>query len=149
MSPELYREMIKPYHQAIFRYIHEHTDAKILLHSCGAIVPVIEDLIEIGVDILNPVQIRAKDMDPTQLKKNYGSRIAFWGGVDEQTLLPFGSPEAVIAEVERLMSILGHEGGYVLAPGHNIQADTPVENIIAMYEAGRRINNTHQKIGRG
>lgn len=144
MAPEIYRSLIKPYHRKIFSFIHEHTDAKILLHSCGSIVPVIEDLIEIGVDILNPLQLHAKDMEPRMLKANFGSRIAFWGGIDEQQLLPFGTTAAVAAEVQRLMDLLGTGGGYVLAPGHNIQADTPPANIVALYDAARRVNDARQ-----
>jgi uroporphyrinogen decarboxylase len=135
MSPEIYREVIKPFHTEIFKFIHEQADVKILLHSCGAIFPLIDDLIEAGVDILNPVQTMAAGMDPLRLKEAFGKRIVFWGGVDEQYILPRGSREEIYAEVEKLISVMGKEGGYVLAPGHNIQADTPAENVVAMFEA--------------
>jgi uroporphyrinogen decarboxylase len=146
MSPETYRDVIKPYHRKIFAFIHEHTDARILLHSCGAVTPVIDDLIEVGVDILNPVQTRAKGMDPETLKSSFGKRIMFWGGVDEQQLLPRGTPEEVAEEVVRLMAVLGEGGGYVLAPGHNLQTDTPVENIVAMYDTAKRVNKASEEI---
>ena len=135
MSPDTYREVIKPYHKKIFKFIHERTDAKILLHCCGAIVPLIEDLISAGVDILNPVQTRATGMVPEKLKAMFGDRLIFWGGLDEQYLLPKGTKAEIDAAVKELMKTLGKNGGYVFAPSHNIQEDTPTENIIAMYEA--------------
>jgi uroporphyrinogen decarboxylase len=141
MAPEVYREVIKPYHREIFRYIHERADVKILFHCCGAIHPLIGDLIEAGVDILNPVQTGAAGMDPAELKAEFGDRIIFWGGVDEQHLLPFGSRDEIFAEIEKLIRVLGKDGGYILAPGHNIQEDTPPENIIALFEAARRPRN--------
>ena len=138
ISPEIYRTVIKPYHKKIFKFIHEHTDAKILLHSCGAIFPLISDLIDAGADILNPVQIRAKDMDPEKLKESFGDKVSFWGGIDEQHILPNGTPEEIYAEVEKMAKIMGKNGGYIIAPGHNIQDDTPPENIVAMYEAAKK-----------
>jgi len=135
MSPETYRTLIKPYHKQIFDYIHSLADIKILMHCCGAISDVIDDLIEVGADILNPVQVRAAGMDPEQLGQRYGGKIAFWGGVDEQQLLPFGTPEQVEAETRRLLAALGKNGGYVLAPGHCIQPDTPPDNVAAIYRA--------------
>ena len=100
---------------------------------------IVESLIEIGVQILNPVQTRARDMDPVFLKKEFGDRIAFWGGVDIQTVLPFGSPEDVRDEVKYLFETLGEGGGWVLCPSHNIQPEVPPENIVAMYEAGAEV----------
>lgn len=141
MSPEIYREVIKPFHKKIFKFIHEQVDVKILLHCCGAIAPLLEDLIDAGVDILNPVQTRATGMDPLTLKERFGDRIIFWGGIDEQYILPHGSREEVFAEVEKMMKIMGKNGGYIMAPGHNIQSDTPVENIIALFEAAKKYRN--------
>lgn len=141
MSPEVYRDVIKPYHKEIFKYIHEQADVKILLHCCGSIFPLIDDLIDAGVDILNPVQTRAKDMEPIKLKETFGDRVCFWGGIDEQYVLPHGTKEEVYAEVERMIRAMSGNGGYVLGPGHNIQGDTPPENIIAMYEAARKYRN--------
>ena len=140
ISPEMYRTIIKPYHKKIFDFIHEKTDAKILLHSCGAIFPLIGDLIEAGADILNPVQTKASGMDPCKLKEAFGDRAIFWGGIDEQHILPKGALAEVCAEVEKMINVMGKGGGYVIAPGHNIQNDTPPENIVAMYEAAKRFN---------
>jgi len=137
VSPETYRNIIKPYHKKIFGFIHEHTGAKILLHSCGAVAPLIGDFIDAGADILNPVQTAAAGMDPSELKGAFGDRIIFWGGIDEQHILPNCTPEEVRAEVARMIKIMGQNGGYVVAPGHNIQSDVPPENIAAMYEAAR------------
>jgi len=141
MSPEIYRAMIKPYHKEIFKFIHEKADIKIMLHSCGAIVPIIDDLIDAGVDILNPVQTRAAGMEPHALKKQFGDRVAFWGGMDEQYILPFGTKEEIDAEVKRLTEAMG-KTGYVFGPGHNIQADTPIENIIEMYQSAEKYRGT-------
>jgi len=138
ISPETYRNIIKPYHKTIFDFIHERTDAKILLHSCGAIFPLIDDLIDAGADILNPVQVRAKDMEPDKLKEAFGGKVVFWGGIDEQYILPKGSIVEIFAEVERMTKIMGENGGYIIGPGHNIQDDTPPENIAAMYDAAKK-----------
>jgi uroporphyrinogen decarboxylase len=134
MSPETYREVIKPWHKKIFDYIHEISDVKILLHCCGSVYPLIEDLIETGVDILNPIQVRAAGMNPEKLKKSFGDRLIFWGGIDEQYLLPKGTKDEIIEEVKKMIVTMGKNGGYILAPGHNIQADTPAQNILAMFE---------------
>jgi uroporphyrinogen decarboxylase len=141
MSPEVYREVIKPYHKKIFSFIHGKADIKILLHSCGAIFPIIEDLIDAGVDILNPVQTRALGMDPAALKESFGDRIVFWGGLDVQHTLPYGTVEEIGEEAERLMRIMGRDGGYVFAPSHNIQDDTPPENVEAMFRAAERMSD--------
>ena len=141
ISPETYRNIIKPYHKKIFGFIHERTDAKILLHSCGAVFPLIDDFIDAGVDILNPVQVTAKDMEPSKLKEAFGGRIIFWGGIDEQYILPGSTPSEIYAEVGRMINIMGKNGGYIIAPGHNIQNDTPPENIAAMYEAAIKLKN--------
>ena len=138
ISPLLYCEVIKPYHKAIFSYIHHLTDAKIMLHCCGSIAPLLGDLIDAGVDIINPVQVKASDMAPEDLKRDFGKDVIFWGGMDVQYVLPNGSPEEVMAEAEKLVSILGKDGGYVYAPAHNFQKDIPPENIKAMY---RWVNN--------
>lgn len=141
MSPQTYREVIKPYHKRIFKFIHERTDAKILLHCCGSIYSLIEDLIDAGVDVLNPVQTRAKDMEPEKLKDNFGGRIIFWGGFDEQYILPNGTKEEIEREAQRLLKVLGKDGSYVFAASHNIQADTPSENIVYMFKAAKKYRN--------
>ena len=138
-SPRTYRDLFKPRHKKFFEFIRSKSDAPLMLHSCGSISAILDDLIEIGVQILNPVQTRARDMDPVFLKKEFGDRIAFWGGVDIQTVLPFGSPEDVRDEVKHLFETLGEGGGWVLCPSHNIQPEVPPENIVAMYEAGAEV----------
>ena len=138
ISPETYRTMLKPWHREIFAFIHGHTDAKIILHSCGAIFPLVDDLIDAGIDVLNPVQTSAKGMEPERLKEAFGGRVAFWGGFDVQHMLPRGSGAEIEAETQRLMRVLGEGGGYVFAPAHNIQADTPPENIVHLFDAAAR-----------
>ena len=137
MSMELYRKMVKPYHARVFSYIKSRSSAKILYHTCGSVAHLIPDLIELGVDALNPVQVSAKGMDTKTLKREFGKDICFWGGIDTQRVLPFGSPSDVAAEAKRRIEDLGPGGGYVLCAVHNIQADVSPENICAMYDAAR------------
>lgn len=134
MSPAMYRNQIKPFHQKMIRAIKKRTEAKVFYHSCGAVSPLIEDFIEIGVDALNPVQVSAKGMEPAVLKQKFGGRITFWGGIDTHHILPQGSPQEVREEVKRMIGLMGKGGGYVLAAIHNIQADVPPENVAAMLE---------------
>lgn len=138
MSPELYREMVKPYHAELFGFIKERTPAKLYYHSCGGVAPHIDDLIDIGVDVLNPIQVAAKGMETVELKRRFGDRLAFWGAIDTQQVLPFGTVEDVRQEVRRRITDLAPGGGYILAGVHNLQSDIPPENIIAMYEEGGR-----------
>jgi len=135
-SPALYREMIKPYHQEYFSFIKEHTDASLMLHSCGNVYPLIPDLIDAGIDILNPVQVSARDMEPLRLKQEFGDRLAFSGGIDTQHVLPYGTQEEVEEEVRQRIRELGPGGGYMIASVHNIQPDVPPENVVAMFRAG-------------
>jgi uroporphyrinogen decarboxylase len=107
---------------------------KVMLHSCGSVRELIPDIIGIGVDILNPVQVHAKGMIPRELKKEFGDRICFHGGIDIQHTLPFGTIQDVEREVEDRIRVLGKNGGYILASTHNIQTDTPTENILKMYK---------------
>ncbi len=137
MSMDLYRKMIKPHHKRLFSYIKSRSSAKIAYHCCGSAVHLIPDLIELGVDALNPVQVSAKGMDSQRLKREFGKDICFWGAIDTMRVLPFGSPAEVRAEVKRRIADLGPGGGYVLAAVHNIQADVSPENICAMYDAAR------------
>jgi uroporphyrinogen decarboxylase len=132
LSPGLWRERIKPWSRELIRPFKD-MGLKTFYHSCGSIVPVIEDLIEIGVDILDPVQPRAEGMELESLKKAFGDRLTFHGGVDEQELLPFGTPADVEKEVERLLGVFNRNGGYILCPAHAVQPDTPIENLLAMY----------------
>jgi uroporphyrinogen decarboxylase len=110
----------------------------LFLHSCGAIRELIPDLIEVGVDILNPVQVNAPGMDSLALKLDFGDSLTFWGGgVDTQTVLPYGSPEEVRDEVKMRIDHLAPGGGFVFAPVHNIQTGVPPENVVAMWETWR------------
>ncbi len=140
ISPELWRQVFKPRIKTMFEAFRRvNPEIKIAWHSCGSIIPIIPDFIEIGLDILNPLQPLAKDMEPNFLKENFGDSIIFFGGIDIQDLLPHGTVEQVKAEVKRLAGILGRGGGYIIAPAHNIQDDTPVENVLAFFEAVREL----------
>jgi len=134
MSPELYRASVKPYHARLVETFHRHTDAAVIMHNCGAIRPLLGDLIDCGIDVINPVQVNAVGMDPGELKSEFGKALCFWGGIDTQGVLPHGSPADVAEEVRNRIADLGRGGGYVLAAVHNIQREVPPENIAAMYE---------------
>jgi uroporphyrinogen decarboxylase len=138
ISPELYRKLIKPRHTRLFTFIKQSTDAdvKIFYHCCGDIAPLIPDLIESGIDILNPVQVSSTHMNTRELKRLYGEDITFYGGgVDTQRVLPFGTAQEVRDEVRRRVDDLAPGGGFIFNTVHNIQADVPPENILAMREA--------------
>lgn len=138
IPPDAYRELIKPRWARIIALIKSKTKAKILYHSCGALDPFIPDLIEIGVDILNPVQVSAAGMDSAGLKKKYGKNIAFWGGgCDTQQVLFKGTPADVEAEVKHRIRDLAPGGGFVFNPVHNIQPFVPTENIVTAFKTAR------------
>ena len=135
MSPDTWRKLVKPRLRELFDLMHSLSTAKLFLHSCGAIREVLPDLIEIGLDIINPVQVSAAGMDSAELKAAFGRDLVFWGGgVDTQHVLPHGKPEEVRAEVRRRLDDLMPGGGFVFNPVHNIQADAPTENLCAMWE---------------
>lgn len=135
IRPETYRELFQPYHKQLYNYIKERTDAKIFLHSCGSVVQFMDDMIENGVEILNPVQVTAKDMDTQYLKKNWGDRLTFWGGgCNAQKILPFGTVEEVKEEVHRRVRDLKPQGGFVFAPIHNVLPGISGEKVAAMYQ---------------
>ena len=135
MSPELYREMIKPYQIELFQFVKSLTSAKIYYHSCGSITRLLDDLIEVGVDILNPVQVTAENMATDQLKQRFGKNLSFWGAIDTTEILPNGTADDVRKEVKKIIHDLAPGGGFVLASVHNLQPDIPPENILAMFEA--------------
>ncbi len=136
ISPDMWRKVFKPRIKWMFAEFRKvNPKIKIAWHSCGSIIPIIEDFAEIGLDILNPIQPLAEGMDPQFLKDNYGDKLCFFGGIDIQNLMPKGTPSEIKKEVKRRMSILGKGGGYIVAPAHNIQDDTSVENIEAFFEA--------------
>jgi uroporphyrinogen decarboxylase len=135
LRPELYRQAVKPYHARLFRFAKSHCDAFLLLHTDGAVAPLIPDFIEMGIDALNPIQVSAAGMDTAQLKREFGRDIAFWGaGCDSQTVLPFGTPRQVADEVRKRIDDLAPGGGFVFGPIHNVQAKVPTENLGAMFE---------------
>jgi uroporphyrinogen decarboxylase len=135
INPELYRKMVKPKQKRLIEAIKKKTSAKLFYHSCGATRGLIPDLIEIGFDILNPVQVSAKGMNTRELKTEFGRDIVFWGGgVDTQRVLPFGKAQEVIDEVKRRIDDLAPGGGFVFAVVHNIQAFVPPENIVAAFD---------------
>jgi uroporphyrinogen decarboxylase len=134
ISPDMYRKIIKPKQRRLLETIKQNTDAKVFYHGCGAVSELIPDLIDLGFDIINPVQVSAAEMDTKKLKQEYGQDITFWGGVDTQRVLPFGSPEDVAEEVKRRIDDLAPGGGYVFATVHNIQAFVPPENIVAAFD---------------
>jgi len=138
-SLEMYRRTLKPRQKRLFETIKRGSDVKILYHTCGSVVEFIDDLAEVGIDILNPVQVTAKGMDTRKLKKRFGEKICFWGGIDTQEVLPFGTPSQVREEVKRRLDDLAAGGGYVLAAVHNIRPEVPPENIVAMIESAREL----------
>ena len=134
-SSEAFSELYMPHYKAITGWIHRNTPWKCFKHSCGAIAPLLPVLIEAGFDIINPVQCSAAGMDPEMLKQKFGHDLVFWGGgVDTQKTLPFGTPDEVRREVRERLRVFAPGGGFVFTPVHNIQACTPVENLLAMYE---------------
>jgi uroporphyrinogen decarboxylase len=136
LKPELYREMIKPYHKELWGYIKKRGKKPLLLHSCGSVYELIPDIIECGIDAINPVQVSAAHMDTKTLKREFGKDLVFWGGgCDTQWVLPHAKPEEVRDEVRRRVDDLAPGGGFVFCQVHNIQPDVPPENILAMYEA--------------
>ncbi len=141
ISPKSYNELVKPYQLELCQYVKSLTKAKIYYHSCGAIAPLLDEFIDNGVEILNPVQVSAANMDTQALKHRYGKNLSFWGAIDTFEVLPNGGVEDVEAEVKKRIRDLGTGGGYVLGPVHNICADVPPENVVAMYEAGLKQGN--------
>lgn len=135
LSVNMFRRQVMPFYKRGLDWIHQNTDMKVFLHSDGAIFPLIPSLIEMGVDILNPVQTSARNMDMAKLKQEFGSRLVFWGGsLDCQKTLPFGTPEEVAGEVELHIRHFAPGGGYVFASVHNVQAAIPPENLVAMFD---------------
>jgi hypothetical protein len=134
-SPASYRALFKPFHAEVNRWIHAKTRWKSFIHSCGSVRALIPDFVDAGFDILNPVQCSAAKMDARELKAEHGARLTFWGGgVDTQKTLPFGTPDEVRAQVRDRLRVFGAGGGFVFNPIHNVQARTPVANLLALYE---------------
>jgi uroporphyrinogen decarboxylase len=143
MSRSMYQKYLFPGHQKLYQYVHQNSNCAVFLHSCGSIAPLIPDLIAAGIDILNPVQTSAKNMDPKQLKDEFGKYITFWGGgCDTQRVLPFATPGEVARHVRERVEILAPGGGFVFNSIHNIQADVPPENIISMFDTALEFSYT-------
>jgi len=132
ISPRLWRELIAPHHERLNHRIHE-LGARVMYHSCGAVKPFIPGLIQIGTDVLDVLQFSADQMDPHEIKTEFGETLCFHGGMDVQNTLPFGTEDEVRRVARERIDVLGHDGGYILAPTHNVQVDTPPANIVAMY----------------
>jgi uroporphyrinogen-III decarboxylase len=140
-SPETFSELYMPYYKKMTSWIHENTSWKTFKHSCGAVFDFVPLLIEAGFDILNPVQLSATGMDAAKLKQEYGKEVVFWGGgVDTQKTLPFGTPEEVKKEVLERLGIFSRDGGFVFNTIHNVQAKTPIENVVAAIDAVHKFN---------
>ncbi len=145
MSPKMFREQVKPKFKTFNDHLKSLSDAKIMFHSDGAIDPLLEDLIEIGVDILNPVQTSTKGLENTlEIKEKYGARLSFHGAIDVQQIMPNSSVAEIKREVARRIHDLGSGGGYILAPCHNIGYDIPVENVLALFEAAQEFGGMDQ-----
>ena len=136
-SPEMYRKLFKPRHRAIVQFLKKHGgEAKILYHCCEAAKQLLSELVDIGIDAYNPVQVSAAGMNDTRkLKKTFGKDLTFWGGIDTQRVMPFGKPEDVRKEVKRRIEDLGPDGGFVLGTVHNLRPEVTPENICALFEA--------------
>ncbi len=140
LSPNMFRELVMPYYKRGLDWVHANTPWKVFMHNDGAIYSFLPMLIEMGVDILNPVQTTAKGMDPVKLKDEFGDQLVFWGAAcDCQSTLAFGTPERVAAEVRQHLGILAPGGGYVCAAVHNIQAGVPPENVVALFDTAREM----------
>src|SRR3990170_657477 len=148
MSPAMYRRILKPIHADYVRFIKERTSAKLFFHTDGDVFPLVDDLVEIGVDILNPIQTSAGKMSNLEeLKARWGDRLTFCGGIDTHRILPTGTPDEVRAEVRRVIEILGPRGGYMVSSVHTVMNDVPAENILAMVDAVQEYGT--YPIGRG
>lgn len=134
ISPSLYRKLIKPFHRYLWQFIKEKSNAYLCLHSCGSVFSFISDFISLGVDILNPIQVTARDMDTKKLKREFGSYITFWGANDAQKVLLFGSAQDIYQEARIRIRDLGPGGGYVFGPSHNIQPGVKPINVCTLYE---------------
>lgn len=138
ISPEDYRRFFLAHHRRLYGMVHARSRARVFLHSCGSVYDLIPDLIEAGVEVLNPVQTSATNMEPARLKREFGDQLTFWGGGCGMQILPRGTTEEVAAEVRQRLRVFAPGGGFVFAPTHDIQPDAPPQNIIAMYDAARQ-----------
>jgi uroporphyrinogen decarboxylase len=140
ISVKMFRDLVRPHLQKVWdvakeQLLAQNPRGKIMLHSCGSIIPFLPDFVEMGLDVIDPIQVSAKGMDTAEIKAAVGDELSFHGAIDTQQVLPFGTPEEVYAEVRQRILDLGPGGGYILAPVHNVQGDVPAENLVAMREA--------------
>lgn len=148
ISPQLYRTMIKPYHKRLYDYIHQNSKMQVFLHCCGSVYELLPDIIDAGIDILNPVQTSAARMEPAELKKNFGDKITFWGGgCETQGMLQNGTIDDIVNQVKERIQIFGKGGGYVFNMVHNVQANVPPENVVAMFDAAYKYGGYVRKCG--
>ena len=143
VSRKMWKQYVRPYHVKLIELAHKY-GKPVMYHTDGAIYPLIPDFIEMGVDVLNPIQPDAKGMDMRKLKDEFGDQLTFHGGVDIMRTLPKGSPAQVAAEVRERVNLLGKNGGYIMCSSHHIQPDTPIENVIAMYDRALRVRSTDE-----
>ena len=142
ISPAAYRELYKPFHRQVNDMVHARTTWKTFIHTCGAVTELIPEFIDAGFDILNPVQCSAAGMDACRLKRDFGRRLVFWGGgIDTQRTLPFGTPEEVRREVRERVAVFGQGGGFVFDAVHNVQATTPLGNLLALFDTLRSLDH--------
>ena len=140
ISPDMYREFFKPRHQRMWRRAKELANVKVMLHCCGGVYELLPDLIEAGLDTINPVQISCRGMDTAQLKAKFGRQLTFWGGgCDTRSILPNGTPREVAEHVKRQVEILAPGGGFIFQQVHNIMSNVPPENVVAMFDAVRGV----------
>lgn len=144
-SPDFHRRIVKPKHKELVSFIKSKTDAKVAIHSDGAIIPVLRDLIKAGFDVINSVQINTYGIDSLKLKKDFEDKVSFCGAIDSQKVLPFNTPYEIAKEVRIKIEDLALSGGYILAPCHNIQPGVPPENICAMFEAAIKYGEYKKK----
>jgi uroporphyrinogen decarboxylase len=141
MSPAMFRESVKPFLKKMIGAIKPLTKAKIAMHTCGSVFAYIDDFMDVGIDVLNPMQSNAKDMDPLRIKEKTAGKMALWGGVDTHVVLPKGTSQDVREEVKRKLAVYGKGGGYMLSADHNILVDVPPANLITMFEAAQEFGN--------
>lgn len=142
ISPHQWRKFLKPLYEKLFTKVKEH-GLKIWFHACGTFREVLPDLVDMGLDVWETIQIHLPGNDPSELKKEFGRYITFAGGINTQEILPNASPKRIRREVREVAEILGHDGGYICGPDHRVQSDVPVKNLLALYNEATKYNSPH------